>query len=182
MKLIITTLKRDWNDGIGLLPVSLFLKLGNDSEGNSKDIEQVYSEIIETDLRDIIIYGDIAYNIDSLTWLCSKLITEGLFVSIVTPIIPDIIQRIVANRRIYCINFEYRRYIKMIQPRDEDILYYNIDDVNVLQKLYEMNHNTKCVFSEKLIPKETLLENKIYYMYPYGGPDIAPQVQTKNMG
>jgi len=123
MNINLKNIKVDYNHGVGILPVSIFVELG----GEETDIQQVYQSIRKWDHLDIIFHGEIDLNLEPLKWLTAKLLSDSMYVSILYRLnknLPDI----AISSFIVCVNITARNVrlltpvLKSLQQRDVLVL------------------------------------------------------------
>jgi len=161
----------DYNYGLSIYPVSVFVNIKNTITIDSYDITNLYEDITKTELNDIIIYGDILFNPEILKWFISRLYYDNYNVSIFSN--ENMID--FDSNLILCIGYKYtlknKDMFETLEPRDQIIL--NIDNIQFLKRARQVliNNGTraKIFFSTKAISKEIVLENKIYDLLPYDG-------------
>jgi len=73
-------IRKKFNFGLGLLPASVFVDYSSCVPYNPNDI---YKEIVKYNTNDIIFHDLGMNNLESLKWLCPRLISEGNFVTLV---------------------------------------------------------------------------------------------------
>lgn len=167
----------DFNHGIGLYPISIFVKLSASNE-DAFPIDEAYRKITEYGCNDIIFYGDIggAYESGSLNWVTSYMVSNGYHVSVVSnqsiPIITSRVINIVSDPKFLKVIIE-KKYITAISPRDILILVPQEMRSLMLMRRVLLNHSdrvkSKVMVCNDGFEVEDFMKNKIFDMEPYNG-------------
>jgi len=165
---------KEFNNGLGILPVSVFVQLIS----KNINIDDIYNEISKHQCDDIIFFGNIIENETTLKWVCSRLISEGTFISLVLN--HNILVNIPSNKVICFLNYnsytkEERRNTKLNHYTENDmlILYgeFNIDNLNRILKILkniEFKGKVYIKYKDYYETKE-ILNSGIDYIYLYMG-------------
>ena len=135
----IESINIDWNYGLGMYPISNFLRLSNNNKNVS--IEHTYLSVPDNP-ADVIIYGEIEHNINDLLFVLAGLMFKGMFVSVACSghNIP-VVSTIPCNRKIIYTDFLFlRRNIENIgnELTEADILvlkFKSIVEIRNIRKL-----------------------------------------------
>ena len=161
----------DYNENIGsMLPVSLFVEFER-SDSIAESINEFYNSIISYGLQDVILYGDIASNIDSLNFLVSRLLIEGMYVSIVISDITYASKTIASSLICFVqskdlISKKKLQILKSLRDSDNLILLVSSNKDLLYIRNFLINNKIK---SKILAKGVIILEAKVYDVYPYTG-------------
>lgn len=156
-------LETKFSDGLGFLPISLFVGLN----GVLDDHIELYNKIISEEINDIIFSGKMKENYDQLKWVISRLRFDGMLISVVSH---DII-RLPAQRYILIVDTLQPSVEKLVQRMDDnDIVLFNIDNLGGLNLvrnwLIKYEIGCKLLFNEDKLDRSKVLENRILDVVP----------------
>jgi len=159
--------KVEFNNGLGFFPVSLFIDFYPD---NSVNLNDLYNTITSfNNVQDIIFRENVSNNLETLSWVTPKLISEGYYISLFSNNFVDVNY----NRLITTITHpnQFRKNIKFISVLTQnDIIILDFDDPNfvILTKklLLKYEIKSKILFNSVKISVSEILNLKIYDMYP----------------
>ena len=156
---------QDFNNGLGRLPVSVFINL----EG-TMNIFSFWDTIQELQCRDIIFYGNIYSNTNELRFLNSMLISHGFYVSIIynCPKIPETVANsFIAFTDEIIMKKQLLQYLKNLTI--EDVVVLSQPNMKIVRGIrqYFLGHGIKARLMNSV--KTGLIENKLYDVIPYTG-------------
>lgn len=177
MYIYLTWYKLEFSYGLGIYPISLFVKLGGITKGKYS-LKDFYEMVEKYKVSDIIFYGNIERNIDTLSWVTSKLISERYHISLVVkygdqvPIISTnrIITSVTSLRRVKKSQTWHNMSSDFTQ---NDII---ILDTHLLEEIYRLRKfiidnqiKAKIMFNKSRIAPKEILKAEIYDIEPYLG-------------
>jgi len=162
--------KVEFNNGLGFFPVSLFIDF---YPTDPVELNDLYNTITSfNNVQDIIFRENIDNNLETLSWVTPKLISEGYYISLFSNNFVDVNY----NRLITTITHpnQFRKNLKLMSALTQnDIIILDFYDANYisLTKKILLKHEikSKILFNSVKIPASELLYLKIYDMYPLGG-------------
>ena len=178
MNLFIDSIEINWNYGLGIQPVSVFVYLKDLEEGGtSYKIEEVFKAIISSGVKDVIFYGDF-HQIDILNWLTVKLLSEGYFVSAVLDSKNRAISELRASRVIVYLTLDNLKDSELSGLTESDYIIINESKIaRILATVVRLGgldiRVGRIYFNTLLLPRETALASKkLFNIYPYDGDAV----------
>lgn len=172
MELCYTNTYLDWNEGTAFTPVSLFVELSSEQNGNSiiADIEDLFEEITKT-CDDVIFTGDILENNYVLSWLTPQLLAHRVFVTAVMDIALEPYYPVVASRIIYILTKDNYKHLKYTAIRDTDMILIDADTIKILRSLVAAVQSSDIEgvllgFNANKISKDDILKANILTLIP----------------
>lgn len=128
MNLNIHKMKMDFNYGIGMYPISIFVDLSAPSGVTEERVrlDVALNGIEHLKCRDVVVYGAVEQQLNEVNWLNSRLISTGYHVTVlsntVDPIIASRLVNIISDPR-HLKNGLKNKMITAVSPRDILMLY-----------------------------------------------------------
>jgi len=168
----------NFNNELSEAPVSLFVKVSEIVE-----LQDVWSSIIQENIRDVILYGKIKENIENLLFLSCRLISNRIHVSIIiNEIDQQIIETLISNRFIVFFNSNVKNSTNfkfnvnlLTNLREQDIIIINPISAKelVFIRQYFLEHKIKAKIMINALLNNCadaiLLQEKIYDIALYKG-------------
>jgi len=170
----IEDIETNWNNGLGLFPVSNFVKLYGDDE--NADIVKLY-EAVPDEPKDIIFYSEPNTNLSLFPFLTSTLMVNQYHVSLIIDESFSSILSIPRHRTIlYCsadfVKYNLEKAVSILT--ENDIIIMNIKTIRELRiirnNLLKHEVNSRIMFDASTFNKdEVLKESEVYDVIPYTG-------------
>jgi len=177
MKLSVDNISINWNYGLSIQPVSVFLNLKNDFDTVSYELEEVFKTVTATEVKDVMFYGDFS-EVENLNWLTVKLLAEGYFVSAIMNIKDKALPIIRASRVIVYLELDDIKNSDLSGLTESDYIIINESKVNrILATAVRLSglgtRIGRLYFNTLLLSREDALKSeKLFNIYPYDGDNI----------
>ena len=173
MDLNVANLKIDFNYGLGVFPASIFIELKE--EAPTRNIVNVYDEIVGCGLPDIIFYGDKSrITSNEAQWLFARLMAGLCHVSVVVDLEKSL-PKLVVNRLILRGDISYKN-ARIIVPvlkalSENDLIILNLESIRELlfvrSVLLKCETKARSMFNSDLLDTKVVLDAGIYDILPF---------------
>ena len=173
MDIKVATISIDFNYGLGVFPASIYIELKE--EAPPRNIVDVYNEIIEYELPDVIFYGDASSLTSTETqWLFARLMASLVHVSVVFDLEKSL-PKLIVNRFILRSGISYKNsrilvsVLKSLTKNDLVLLNPKlIKELSFIRAvLLKCGTKARSMFNSGLLSAKVVLDAGIYDIEPF---------------